>query len=406
MTLSAHTIQTIKATVPVLEEHGENITTVFYKNMFNNHPELLNIFNEVNQKRGKQQQALANMVYEAAKNINQLEVLLDEVKLIAEKHRGLQINPEHYPIVGKYLLLAIKEVLGVAATDEIMTAWEQAYGGIAQLFIDLETEMYQEAKDQVGGWDGFKDFVVVDKVRESDAVTSFYPEPKDGKVLPAYQSGQYLTIRVTIPGEEYMHIRHYTLSATSNTKQFRNSVKKEADNETQGKVSTFLHDHVEINDIFEASVPAGNFTLNEESNPITFISGGVGITPMISMLETLAKDKSDREITFVYAAQNESVHAFHPTVSELIKDLPRARYIYGYDKPVNKEGKHDSTGYVSEAVLTKAMKPAAIYYIVGPVPFMEHVASLLATLNVHKDQIRYELFGPAQDILKEAQVVS
>src|SRR5690625_7820804 len=95
--------------------------------MFNNHPELLNIFYEVNQKRGKQQQARANMVYEAAKYIDQLEVLLDEVKLIAEKHRGLQIKPEHYPIVGKYLLLTIKEVLGVAATDEIMTAWEQAY---------------------------------------------------------------------------------------------------------------------------------------------------------------------------------------------------------------------------------------------------------------------------------------
>src|SRR5690625_5879905 len=87
---------------------------------------------------------------------------------------------------------------------------------IAKVLIDLENDKYKEAKDQVGGWDGFKDFVVVDKVRESDVVTSFYLEPKDGKVLPAYQSGQYLTIRVTIPGEEYMHIRHYTLSGPSN----------------------------------------------------------------------------------------------------------------------------------------------------------------------------------------------
>src|SRR5690625_6063116 len=140
---------------------------------------------------------------------------------------------------------------------------------IAKVLIDLENDKYKEAKDQVGGRDVFKDFVVVDKVRESDVVTSFYLEPKDGKVLPAYQSGQYLTIRVTIPGEEYMHIRHYTLSGPSNTKQFRISVKKEADNEPHGKVSTFLHDHVEINEIGRAHVPAGNFTLNEESNPIT-----------------------------------------------------------------------------------------------------------------------------------------
>src|SRR5699024_2717113 len=128
---------------------------------------------------GKQQVALANMVYAAAKNIDQLETLLDVVKLVAEKHRGLNVRPEHYPIVGKYLLIAIKEVLGDAATDEIMQAWEEAYGVIAQVFIDIEAEMYKEAKEQEGGWDGFKDFVVADKVKESDVITSFYLEAKD-----------------------------------------------------------------------------------------------------------------------------------------------------------------------------------------------------------------------------------
>src|SRR5699024_9577910 len=146
------------------------------KNMFKNHPELLNIFNEANQKKGDQQVALANMVYAAAKNLDNLEVLLDDVKLIAHKHRGLNVRPEHYPIVGKYLLLAIKEVLGDAATDEIIEAWEEAYGVVAQVFIDIETQMYEEALMQEGGWDGFKDFVVTDKVKESDVITSFYLE--------------------------------------------------------------------------------------------------------------------------------------------------------------------------------------------------------------------------------------
>ena len=164
MTLSNETIQTIKSTVPVLEVHGEAITTAFYKNMFIDHPELLNIFNEVNQKQGKQQQALANMVYVAAKNIDQLETLIDNVKLVAHKHRGLGVKPEHYPIVGKYLLGGIKEVLGDAATDDIMNAWEKAYGTIAQVFMDVEQEMYENAEMQTGGWDGFKDFIVTDKV--------------------------------------------------------------------------------------------------------------------------------------------------------------------------------------------------------------------------------------------------
>src|SRR5690625_5348303 len=109
-----------------------------------------------------------------------------------------------------------------------------------------------------------------------------------------------------------MHIRHYTLSGPSNPKQFRISVKKEADHEPYGKVSTFLHDHVGIDDLFEASVPAGNFTLNEESNPITLISGCVGITPMISMFEKLVKVKSDRECSFYVADQYVSVHAYKP----------------------------------------------------------------------------------------------
>src|SRR5690625_2494593 len=109
MTLSHHTIQTIKPTAPDLDEHGEHIKTVVYKNIFDDHPELVNICNEANPNRGKQQLTLANMVYEAAKNIDQLEVLLEDVQLIAEKHRGLQVKPEHYPIVGKYLLLASKE---------------------------------------------------------------------------------------------------------------------------------------------------------------------------------------------------------------------------------------------------------------------------------------------------------
>src|SRR5699024_4579810 len=152
---------------------------VFYKTMFSNHPELLSMFTEGNKKEGRQQQALANLVDEGGKNTDQLENVLDEVKLVAHKHRGLGVKPEHYPIVGHYLLLAIKEVLGDDATNDIMNAWEEFYGVIAQVFIDIEKEMYEEAAEQPGGWDGFKDFVVVDKVKESDVITSFYLKPYD-----------------------------------------------------------------------------------------------------------------------------------------------------------------------------------------------------------------------------------
>ena len=111
---SPQTLEIVKATVPVLEEHGTAITTVFYKNMFNEHPELLDIFNETNQKLGRQQTALAMTVLAAAKHLENLATLLPQVTQISHKHRALQILPEHYPIVGHHLLGAIKEVLGEA----------------------------------------------------------------------------------------------------------------------------------------------------------------------------------------------------------------------------------------------------------------------------------------------------
>lgn len=150
MALSQKTIDVVKSTAPVLEVHGVTITSVFYKNMFKNHPELLNIFNHANQSQGRQQTALANMVYAAAKNIDQLENVLPEVVQVAHKHRGLGVKPEHYPIVGKYLLGAIKEVLGDAATDEIIDAWSEAYGVIAQAFIGIEADMYKTSAEQPG----------------------------------------------------------------------------------------------------------------------------------------------------------------------------------------------------------------------------------------------------------------
>src|SRR5690625_5626930 len=108
-----------------------------------------------------------------------------------------------------------------------MNAWEEAYGVIAQVFIDIEKEMYEEAAEQPGGWDGFKDFVVVDKVKESDVITSFYLKPYDNNVLVEYETDQYFTIRVNIPNQEYTQISHYTISADPGSDTYRISVKKE-----------------------------------------------------------------------------------------------------------------------------------------------------------------------------------
>lgn len=125
----------IEASVPVLRQHGLAITTLFYKNMFNAHPELKNLFNMGNQANGSQQQSLAAAVFAYAANIENSAALAPVIERIVHKHVSVGIKPEHYPIVGKHLIGAIKGVLEDAATPELLAAWEEAYGLLADSLI-------------------------------------------------------------------------------------------------------------------------------------------------------------------------------------------------------------------------------------------------------------------------------
>ncbi|MDF2903064.1 MAG: bifunctional nitric oxide dioxygenase/dihydropteridine reductase 2 [Bacillus sp. (in: firmicutes)] len=408
--LSQKTIETIKSTVPVLEVKGTEITTVFYKNMFEKHPELLNIFNHANQKRGRQQTALANAVLAAATYIDKLETIIPVVKQIAHKHRSLVIKPEHYPIVGENLLGAIREVLGDAATDEIINAWAEAYGVIAQVFIDIEKEMYEEAASKASGWSEFKEFKVIEKVKESDVITSFYLVPADNSGVPDFEPGQYITIRLNIPGEKYLVNRQYSLSAAPGKEYFRISVKREAEENTpKGKVSNYLHDQINQGDIVEVTAPAGDFTLNREESPVVFLSGGVGITPFMSMVNSLAENQPNRQITFINASRNGNLQAFKEELEALMERLSNFQLSYVYENPseVDKKEPHFSKeGYIdAEWLKENAETASADYYVCGPVPFLRAVVLTLKKIGVADSQIHYEFFGPAMNLEAESQLV-
>ncbi|WP_462409658.1 NO-inducible flavohemoprotein [Neobacillus sp. Marseille-QA0830] len=397
--LDQKTVEIIKSTVPILEQHGEAITTKFYQLMFSNHPELLNIFNHANQKQGRQQRALAGAVYAAAKYIDNLEVIIPVVQQINHKHRSLGIKPEHYPIVGKYLLLAIKEVLGEAATDEIIQAWEQAYGLIADVFISLEAEMYDEAKNQTGGWDGFRSFTVERKVKESEVITSFYLRPVDQKGIAGFKPGQYISIKLEIPGQKFTHIRQYSLSDAPGKNHYRISVKKEAGTENpDGVVSNYLHEHINKGDTLNVSAPAGDFVLDtEKTSPLVLLSGGVGLTPMMSMLKTVVTLQPTREVTFIHSAANSHVHALRDEVEEL-SALDNVKSYVFYDSPTEEDRKnhsYDVEGYVTKEWLqTNLAVNECDFYFCGPVPFMKAINRSLKDLGVNEERIHFEFFGP------------
>ena len=401
--LDQRTIEIIKSTVPVLEQHGESITTVFYKQMFEKHPELLNIFNHANQKQGRQQKALANTVYNAAKYIDNLEAILPVVNQIAHKHRSLGILPEHYPIVGEHLLAAIKDVLGDAATDDIIDAWAKAYGVIADAFIGVEAEMYEETLNQAGGWEGFRNFIVDKKVPESDVITSFYLKPEDQKDIADFEAGQYISIKVNIEGQEFTHIRQYSLSTSPGKDYYRISVKKEADTTNpDGVVSNFLHTDINEGDILRLSAPAGDFTLDTSvDTPVVLLSGGVGITPMLSMLHTVAEKQPHRKVDFVHAAGNGKVHSFRDEVAQLnIKDNVKS-FVF-YDTPTQEDRESErfnEEGFITKDWLVKNIyEENADFYFCGPVPFMKAINRSLKELGVDHGRIHFEFFGPSGNL--------
>lgn len=388
--LSNETRSIIKSTVPVLEDHGVAITTAFYRNLFEAHPELLNIFNHANQAQGRQQTALAKAVYAAAVHIDDLAEIMPAIIQIAHKHVSLGVKPEHYPVVGEYLLKAMKEVLGDAATDEIITAWAEAYSVIADAFIDVEKNMYRKTAEQENGWIYFKDFVVARKEKESQVITSFYLKPVDQSNVPAYIPGQYISIRLSIPGEPYAMIRQYSLSQASKADEFRISVKREADNDPNGVVSIYLHEKIQEGDRVEVSAPAGVFVLDSsKTTPVAFISGGVGITPMMSMFETVATSTPERPTTFLHGARNRLQHAFDEDIRSYTNRMEHAYYKTIYD---------EEDGFITRRTLEEYVDPSGDAYVCGPPPFMMSMIRELRNIGMDDSRIHFEFFGLALDL--------
>lgn len=394
---SPQTSAIVKATVPVLEEHGTAITTVFYKNMFAAHPELLDIFNETNQKLGRQQTALATTVLAAAKHLDKLAVLLPQVTQISHKHRALQILPEHYPIVGRHLIVAIKEVLGEAATDDIITAWTEAYDEIASVFIQIEHGMYQEEM-----WQGFAAFTVVEKVATATDIAAFtvvpvHDQSERGQEIDLSKlnltAGQYITVKTDPKDSDHIALRHYSLYSASNDKGIQFAVRRDNRNEHHGLVSNYLHDYVEIGDTVLLSAPAGDFALNQDliqqnEIPLVLVSAGVGVTPILSMLETQVAANPKRPIIWAYACQNEAHHAFAAEANEFLEKAETVeKHVFYFE----------SGQLLDEAWLATLPKPADIY-VCGSMPFMESMIDGLVALDHGVDSVHYEPFGPKMSL--------
>ncbi len=387
--LCAEQIALIKATVPLLESGGEALTNHFYKLLLSEHPEVRPLFNQAHQASGEQPRALANGVLMYARHIDRLDALGPLVAQIINKHVALQVLPEHYPLVGNCLLRAIREVLGEAiATDAVIEAWAAAYQQLADLLIGQEERLYQAKAEAPGGWRGARPFRIARKVKESEEITSFHLQAEDGGPLMEFLPGQYIGLRLEIKGKEER--RNYSLSAAGNGREYRISVKREPG----GVVSNALHDMPE-GAIVELFAPAGEFTLAPGNKPLVLISGGVGITPTLAMLEQALA--TPRPVHFIHCARNAGVHAFRRAVDALAERHTQLQRFYCYEEHDGSADAPDAIGRLTEQQLADWLPQSRDVdaYFLGPKPFMAAVRRQLKAIGVPEQQTRYEFFGPA-----------
>lgn len=381
----------IESSVPVLRQHGLAITTVFYRNLFEELPALTNLFNMGNQANGSQQQSLASAVFAYAANIDNPGALGPVVSRIVHKHVSIGVRAEHYPIVGRHLLAAIADVLGEAATPPLLAAWEEAYTALANIFIAAEQEMYAQAKIEPGHT---RAMTVVEVKQESRDVLSIRLTPADGAPAPAFKAGQYLSCHVDLDDGTHQ-IRQYSLSDAPFGNGLRISVKRETEGLSRpaGAVSNWIHRNIKPGMALNVSHPYGDFAPDSESNePMVLLSAGVGITPMIATLNRIAQLNPTRHVIFAHAARDAQHHAHRDDVAAAQKRMPNLRVVTFYQEGAGEAGVE--SGLMDAARLPAWPRTEADVFMCGPIGFMQQQWNELLALGVPASKLHREVFGP------------
>ncbi|KAI0008762.1 flavohemo protein [Xylariaceae sp. FL0662B] len=404
--LSPAHIAIVKATAPVLKEHGVTITSLFYKNMMTAHPELKNIFSQVNQATGTQPRSLAASVYAYANYVDDLSKLTAAVERIAHKHVSLTILPEQYAIVGKYLLEAVATVLGDACTPEIGEAWTAAYAVLADILINREQELYASW----GNWTGWRRFKIQRKVPESAAITSFYLVPEDREPLPLFLPGQYVSLHMYIPQLNLMQPRQYSLSGAPRSDYYRISVKRDTGKKigTPGLISNLLHDNYKEGDIVQLTHPTGEFFVDPKADnkgPLALISAGVGLTPMISILDSTVETNPQRQVAWIHGAHSSEVRAFKDHIQGVCEKNSNVKPTFFLSNTQEKDVQGVDYHFQGRMDLDKLDpkanlfldNPDAEYYICGPYAFMTNIQNYLVKAGVDEKRIHLEVFGTGNE---------
>ncbi len=303
---------------------------------------------------------------------------------------------------------------------------ENERNSLSLQLLDEQIAAVREEKakkeSEVAGWNGWRKFEVAKRQLEPGDICSFYLVPHDHKPIPGFNPGQYLTFNLNIPGDSKPTVRCYSLSDGPRDDYYRVSIKRvppprDKPDVPPGKGSNFFHDHIQEGEIIDVKAPGGHFFLDiNTDHPIVLIGGGIGITPVLSMLNALVYNPESgnydkpltREVYFVLGVRSSKDHPMKEHVEMLDKMHDRLHVHVCYSRPGDddKEGvDYQHAGRVNLDLFKKILPSNNFqYYMCGPPPFMEAIVPALEEWGVPEKHIHYEAFGPAtvKKVKKEA----
>ncbi|KIG16701.1 Flavohemoprotein (Hemoglobin-like protein) (Flavohemoglobin) (Nitric oxide dioxygenase) [Enhygromyxa salina] len=402
-------IELIRASLPTLREQAIPITQAMYRRMFAANPEVARMFNPAHMHPDGQQGALAGAIVAYAEHLDELEVLHDALAVIVHKHVAVQVQPIQYDVVGGHLLAAIAEVLGDAATPELMDTWAAAYGELADVCIAAERGVYEQQRVAPGGWTGLREFEVVERRALTPMITSLRVSPVDRQRLPTFAPGQHVS--VALPGADSLALRQYSITQAPGGDSWRFVIKAEParDQHEPGVVSNRLTQALELGAKLNLTMPCGCFTLDPTAgdHAIVLLAGGVGVTPLFSMAAASVAAKPARPLLFVHAALDRSSRPLEADLRELANVAPGFRYVRIHEQPAATERlgvDYDHVGLLDHARLTSLLPADPVEraeiecWTCGPDGFMVSVDAALERLAVPRARRHFEFFGPARPL--------
>ncbi len=274
-----------------------------------------------------------------------------------------------------------------------------------RLQIKAAKAQLQEIEQTKLYWNGYRKFRVAKKVRECEDVESFYLAPHDGRPLPTFKPGQYITFQLNLPGQSKPVIRCYSLSDAHRSDYYRVTIKKalpprEVPDAKPGIASCYFCETVKEGDILDVKAPGGHFFLDmSEENPVVLISGGVGITPMVSMLSAIIASGSKREVWFFFGARNRNDHIQKDYLEKIAAEHDNVHLQVCYSQAGPNDAKGRDYQHASRVTvdLMKELLPSNNYeyFICGPGAFMKSITDDLAAWGVPDKSVHFEAFGPA-----------